>query len=273
MKKISLLFLQVCIVMAAQAQLIVNSSFENWSSRFGKTAPDGWICDSASLANGSISRATGGSQGNYALKLGTVSTQTGVEGAFVQRKDSLSAKPGNLLFDYKIFNNNTSPSNGLYIEIYFQDAKKKDLKDFNVTLSNNISTFGNGILPIAFDAGQVPKYYTLIVSYFNVGGLTNEYTIVDNLRFEGASGSVSPLTFTKPGLCFPNPTSGAVHINPQSGMKASKAILYGIDGTMNVAGVSDSELDLSNLANGLYFIELYDVSNQIIGRDKLNVQH
>ncbi len=131
MKKIILLLsiFVNCLCSMAQPQ-IANFSFENWATRYTKVAPVGWICDSIGIINGSVKRATTASDGVSAIQIGTTSYQGNIISSSIQRDDSLTTIPGNLSFDYMVFNNKTSLVNSLYIEIYFKDAKKKRFKRF-----------------------------------------------------------------------------------------------------------------------------------------------
>jgi hypothetical protein len=270
MKKISLLLPMVFFTIQSYSQTIVNGSFENWISRGNKQAPANWDCDTNSINNGTIKKITGGSVGQFAIHLGTASVNGNVEGALIQRFDSLTATPGNLMFDYKVLNNNTSAVNGLYIEIYFFDAKRKNIKDFNITLSNNQSSFAKGELPISFQASEIPKYYNLVISYFNVGGLTNESTVVDNLRFAGAN-SVLIKDKVSPIKIYPNPTKGKLNFDNKPEDKLTSVRLISVTGQEVSYEVYQNSIDISNLDAGLYSLELFNSDNTLIGREKISL--
>lgn len=269
-EKSFLLLLILSVSLSSLAQpIIANYSFEDWAARYGKTAPTGWKCDSLSINNNSIKKVSGGSQGTYALQINTVTDQMSVVSALVEREDSITSIPGDLLFDYKVVNNN-SEVNGLYIEIYFKDSKKKDLKDFQWSSSGNNSTFAAGNMPISFKTGEIPKYYLLRISYFYTTAVAGEYTVIDNLRFAKGSGSIKNSS-TSCITAYPNPANDVLNFSDQAGDKLYKARLVSIDGKVSEFTVNNSTIDISSLNRGIYMLELYNSENQIIKREKLSV--
>lgn len=268
MKKIVLLLLSSGIVLTAYCQpKIANFSFENWENKYAKIAPIGWQCDSLSIANGSIKRANGGSDGTYAVQLTTVVDKTNIVSSVIQYDDSLTSIPGPLLFDYKVVNNN-SIMNGLYIEIYFKDSKKKALNDFQWSSTGNNTTFAAGSMPISFKTGEIPKYYTLRVSYFYTTALAGEYTIFDNFRFT-TTGKLPVGNEYSNIKAFPNPASQTLNFNDQSKDKLEKVRFIGIDGKVSEFTITQSTLDISVLNQGIYAIELINTVNQVIKREKI----
>ncbi len=148
--------------------------------------------------------------------------------------------------------------------------RKKDLKDFNWSSSGNNSTYASGIIPISFGIGQIPKYYTLIISYFNVGGLTGEYTIVDNLKFAKPSAAIKTLSNSTIRV-YPNPANSILNFTDETKDKLIKVRLISITGQSLEYSVNNSSIDLSNLSSGIYTLELIDIDHQIIKREKLSV--
>lgn len=270
MKKTLLLLLISFASFASFAQpQISNYSFEDWTNRYGKTAPTGWQVDSISVVNNLIKKVTPGTQGTYAIQINTAKVGTEIAGALIQRDDSLMVTPGDLSFDYKVVNTGASEFNGLQIDIYFKDSKKKDLRDFHWSSSGVSTNFVNGKMNISFKAGEVPKYYTLIITYFNLGGLAGEYTIVDNLKFS-AAGSVNTLSGSSV-LAFPNPAVNTINFTHEPMDKLHKVRLVSLDGKVSEYIITDSSIDISSLNRGIYVLELYNSENQIIKREKLSV--
>ena len=246
---------------------IANNSFETWENKFGKVAPVGWLCDSLSLANGSIKRSNGGSDGSYAVQLNTVLDQTNIVSSVIQRDDSLSSIPGDLLFDYKVVNNN-SLVNGLYIEIYFKDASKKALKDFQWSSTGNTANFASGFMPIDFKAGEIPKYYTLRLSYFYITALAGEYTIFDNLRFAKA-GSVAKDKEMANLHAYPNPAVQTLNFTNQPKDQLNRVRFISVDGKISEHLLTNSSLDITMMNKGIYSLEFVNSANQVIKRQKI----
>lgn len=271
MKKTLLLLITVSSTILSFAQpSIVNPSFENWESRYTKSAPIGWQTDSIGLINGSVKKVSTASAGNSAVQIGTTSYQGNVISSFIKRDDSLTSTPQNLSFDYMVQLNNTSQFNSLYVEIYFFDSKKKDLRDFNWSSSGNNTKFVSANLPLTFNTGEVPKYYTLRISYFNVGGISGEYAIIDNLKFAKPAGVLKTLTASHINV-YPNPAIGNLNFSDNAADKLTKVRLISTAGQNFEFPVTNSSIDVSNLSKGIYVAELIDSDNQILKREKVSI--
>jgi hypothetical protein len=270
MKKILLGLITVFSTFYSYAQpQISNYSFEDWSNRYGKTAPTGWKCDSVSINNNSLKRVNSGSHGNSSLQINTVTYQAEVVSAYIERYDSISSTPGDLLFDYKVINNN-STLNGLYIEIYFLDAKKNALRDFQWSSSGNNTDFAAGTMPISFKSNEIPKYYTLRISYFFITALAGEYIIIDNLRFLKGTGNVKN-TVNSMISVYPNPAIGSLNFTDNAADKLTKVRLISTTGQNVEFPVTNSSIDISSLSKGIYVAELLDSDNQILKREKVSI--
>lgn len=271
MKKILLLLTTVSSSFLSFAQpSILNSSFENWESRYTKSAPVGWQTDSIGVINGSIKKISTASAGNSAIQIGTTSYQGNVISSFVKRDDSLTSTPQYLSFDYMVLLNNTSKFNSLYVEIYFFDSKKKDLRDFNWSSSGNNTKFASANLPLTFNTGEIPKYYTLRISYFNVGGISGEYAIIDNLKFAKSTGATKSL-MANHIYVYPNPAVGILNFSDKENDKLAKVRLTSITGQNVEFPVTNSSIDITSLSKGIYVAELIDSDNQILKREKVSV--
>lgn len=271
MKKTLLLLTVIFNTILSFAQpLITNSSFEDWATRYTKLAPVGWQCDSVGLVTTSVKKVSIPSAGSYAIQIGTISYAGGVISSYISREDSITSAPGNLTFDYKVYNNVTSQFNGLYLEIYFKDSKKKDLRDFNWTSSGNNSTYAAGNMAISFNTGQIPKYYMLRISYFNVGGVAGEYAIIDNLKFSKPSSIMKTLNNSLISV-FPNPATGSLNFTDKAKDKLAKVRLISATGQNFEFPVTNSSIDISGLSKGIYVAELIDFNNQILRREKVSV--
>jgi hypothetical protein len=271
MKKTLLLIVIASSAFLSFAQpVIFNSSFENWESRYTKSAPIGWQTDSAGVTNGSIKKISTASAGNSSIQIGTTTYQGNVISSFIKRDDSLTSTPQNLSFDYMVLLNNTSQFNSLYVEIYFFDSKKKDLRDFNWSSSGNNTKFISANIPLTFNSGEVPKYYTLRISYFNVGGISGEYAIIDNLKFAKPAGVLKTLTPSDINV-YPNPAIGTLNFSNKANDKLARVRLISTAGQNFEFPVTNSSIDISSVSKGIYLAELIDANNQILKREKVSV--
>ena len=116
----------------------------------------------------------------------------------------------------------------------------------------------------------MPKYYTLIISYFNIGGQAGEYTIVDNLKFASSSGSTNSFNISNINL-YPNPAIDILNFTHEPKNKLCKVKMIAIDGKASEFPVLNSSVDISGLPKGIYVIELYNTSNEFIKREKVSI--
>ncbi len=65
---------------------------------------------------------------------------------------------------------------------------------------------------------------------------------------------------------YPNPVQNTVHIDAPVSVRA---VITGIDGKTIIDQSAAKEIDVSNLANGMYLIVIYDDSGQVVKIQKL----
>jgi len=273
MKKTTLLLLILLFAGSTFAQhAISNYSFENWTPKYGKSVPTGWDVDSVSIAIGLVKRTTGGTQGNYSVQIGTGTHDGVVVTSIISRSDTISSTPTELTFDYKVVNNFTSDKNGLYIEIYFFDAQKKDLADFNWSSSGNQANFVTGKIPFTFQPGKTPKSYVILINYFNQGGIAGEYALVDNLKFTKPGASINTIQNSSLYM-YPNPASNTIHIKDSPQDKLAIARFTSLDGRVIEMAIDQESINIEALNNGMYTLEVFNTSNQLVKRDRMSIWH
>jgi len=122
--------------------------------------------------------------------------------------------------------------------------------------------------------------YPVYLWYFNgspISGATSiDYTptqggsyYVEVVNSSGCVGQSTPITFSGVGIdelttnlsIYPNPTSGVLHIQADSPI--AFATVYNSIGKKVQVSLIDNELDLSQLSNGLYIVNL-SINSQII---------
>lgn len=249
--------------------VIKNNSFENWGTFNSKQYPVDWDFDSIDVDKNILKRVSGGSQGSYAVHLGSANFSGDVLGSRIELYDSLLTTPGGLLFEYKIFNNSNTFLNGVFVEIYFYDKDGDYMKDYSADYHNNVSSFQTGGVNFSFGA-EKPKYYMLSIEYFNFNGSTSEYTIVDNIRFTKPSGSVGSVQIPEVTF-YPNPAKDLIQIANASENNLTKAKIISLDGKVSEFSIVNSSIDVSTLNNGFYLIELYDGDDHMLKREKISV--
>lgn len=266
------LILSLSAVSAMAQPVIKNYSFENWSDSMGKKYPTNWECDTFLMKNDIVKRVSPGSQGTYAVHLGSYFFSGQVWGAQIEYNDTLTSRPGSLLFDYKEFNNNTSFVNGLTVKVYLYDSVGDYLDDFAWYSSGNQSSFKAATLPLPFSSNPRPAYVLINLYYFNYGGATNEYCIVDNLRFQNwVNGiDINPVNTFR---TYPNPAGNRISIDCNDGQEIGKAELICADGRIIQVQISDNSIDVSALSQGIYTLVLYNPDGTLFGRNSVRIMH
>lgn len=267
----SLLFFGSFATLLAQP-VIKNNSFENWSDSMGKKYPTNWRCDSFLIQNDHVFRTSPGTHGNYAVHLGSYVYSAQVWGAQIGYYDTLLSKPGSLMFDYKEFNNNTSFVNGLTVKVYLYDSASDYIDDYAWYSSGNQSSFKGVTLPLPFASEPRPAYVLVTLYYFNYGGATNEYCIVDNLRFQNWVNDID----VKPVNTFrtyPNPAGNKISIDCNEGQEIGKAEIICTDGRIIQVQITDNSIDVSSLSQGIYTLVLYNPDGTLFGRNSVRIIH
>jgi hypothetical protein len=267
------------ITMGAFAQdPIKNYSFENWSTdTMGKLAPDDWTFNKEFVAKNALKRNSSGTQGSYALFLGSFNNAGDVEGAEVQINDTIIEVPGSITFDYIVQNNNTSFLNGLSVEFYFYDSTDNFIKDYtwNSGFNSNNSTFRKAELAFAKSVIANAKNYLMRIIYYNIGGSTTEYGVIDNLKFNKTSGNVSvPKTQNNTINFYPNPATATINFTAGGNENINKIIVTAIDGRQTTFASEtfvNNAIDISALANGIYFVTAHSADGTPLHSQKIVV--
>ncbi len=273
MKKTFLLSLVCIFSLTIYAQdLIPNFSFEDWT--VSPALPQNWEVynDSALVvSSNAIQRRTGGSHGNYSLRLNSYQGSPFVRGAAIETYGTLTTTPKSISFDY--FNQTAAFSlSGLYINLYFYDSADEYLIDYSWSPSENN---GSAVLTpsrnyLGFPSGTVPKYYTLEIKMSNFNGPLSEYCVIDNIKFSNIASGIEESKESNLKVIYPNPTKGILGLRNMPS-NTSIAHIIGLDGqeilTKEIAE-NYEVIDIAGVADGLYFLRLEDKNGNVIGTQK-----
>jgi hypothetical protein len=267
------------ITIGAFAQdLIKNYSFENWKTdTLGKLAPQDWVFYKEDVAKNALKRNASGSQGSYALYLGSYILDGDVVGAEAEISDTLTEVPASVSFDYIVQNNNTSFFNGLSVEIYFYDSADNYLEDYTWSsgFTQNNSTFKSGEIGFGKAAIATATSYLLRVIYYNLQGTTNEYGVIDNLKFNKPSSNVSvPKTPNNAISFYPNPAANAIYFTNNNNESINKIVVTAIDGrqtTYTAETFANNTINVSAHTNGVYFVTAYGNNGVALHSQKIVV--
>ena len=279
-KNLFLLFFSLLLSLQINAQdPIKNYSFENWQADTGgKLAPADWMYNKTAIYHDVVKRSASGSQGSYAVHLGSYNDNGSIVGSTVEIYDSLIDKPTSITFDYKVANNTNQFLNGLGVDVYFYDSADNYLGDYSwssPSLKNN-SIFLPGEVTFAKSVVDKAKVYLLKLTYYNLpGGAANEYGVIDNLKFKKYTGPGVGVAETEQVnvTVYPNPASDVLNIEAGN-TKITRVEVYSLDGKKHeVTSLTEANtaIDISPLANGIYFVAAFGEDNQPLFRNKFTV--
>jgi hypothetical protein len=271
MKQILLCMLACLPVITSLSQpTIKNSSFENWTVNDAGNTPNDWYCDSFYTKNEYVKKITGGSQGTYSIQLGSFATGGQTLGSEINYYDTLLSSPGNLLFDYKVFN--SVGFSGLIIRVYLYDKDDDYIDDYAWASDGNNSDFTTGTLKLPYPSDPAPAKVRINVAYFNANGQTNEYAVVDNFRFDkrAVTGITSQAALIS--RAYPNPASDILYLESDHA-DISHVQLIGIDGKTIDLTALNSSVDVSNINSGVYTMVAYDYNSGVLGRQIISIIH
>lgn len=276
MKKNILALLTLISFTTAFAQdPIKNFSFENWSlDGNNKERPDDWAVTAQHVNADAVKKHSSGSEGSTALYVGSFDDAGTIEGGeAILNGGTLTSVPASLSFDY-IVQNISNNLNGVEVTISFTDANGGflDLVSWESERGKNNASFKSGF--INFDKTKIANAarYRIFIIFFNDGGNTDEYAVVDNLKFSNTPGmnvSVSEVKSTTVSL-YPNPTSGIINYTLQEETKLSKIVVTSMDGKETVFTPNfTNSINISSLSTGTYTVSFLNEQNAIIGRNKV----
>jgi hypothetical protein len=254
----------------SQQQSIPNFSFEDWTTVSGFDFPNDWsIYDSISVvAQKSLKRQSGGSEGNSSLYLGYYSGSASDLGTSVYIEDYLTSTPSGLSVDYYTEIGSMFQYGGFVFLTEFFDLSNNLILTSNSGRLNRQNSFGRFTVGFNFNGAVPAKYKLHLINNYENG--LNKYSVVDNVKFLFSSSSVNEIKNTYLSI-FPNPSNGIVSIN--SNQDIANINVFDITGkaVLNqeyTNKLNQAEIDLSALNNGIYFIAVQS-SNGEISKSKI----
>ncbi len=274
------------LVINASAQITVpNADFESWvtGSAYNPVLPAGW--HDAGLTSG-VTKSTPGHSGSFAVKLAIVPFFTGISAADINdhfRIPSISTAPLYYTFWAKVHLSGTdkfyinadltqSPSSTIYTDIPYGMGTLTTANNTNVwqLFSYTLQTS----TPHACDSVSLRFYFYPRLD-------TASYVIVDDIAFTNSVAGIHEIN--------DNASIEAVYPNPAG---SSASVVYDIRETATVtmdiydvlgnkiknavnenqaAGKYKADIDTGDLANGIYFVQLFVNGRQ--HSEKIIVQH
>lgn len=244
---------------------IPNSDFENWQWIGGwYENPDEWTTNNAQLSSIEVGKDTNAYQGNYAMKLKNYNTYYR---AWAQIKFPIATHPFKLIGYVKcrLADNADTVSikitllnNGLQVDsgVWLGTSSISNYIQIKIPLSQNTSIIDSAIIVITGGSHLTN----------NQPGMGTEFWL-DNLSLDFTNGVQNLKKNESQFNIFPNPASQYVMIEFTGEIHSSRIIgikLYDIIGKEIkiienkelLNGNKQSNIDLSFLPNGLYFMEL-----------------
>ncbi len=244
--------------------LVKNGSFENWNSFKSKLYPAGWYFDSIYIDKNFIKQVSDGTQGNYAILLGSIDN---VGGPKIIQSDTLLSIPTKLVFDYKISGSSTRPCT-LIVQISFFE-KNKTFMELNIRsykgYSSNFKT-----AEIAFYPKSIAGFYQVSFQLNSNFANSDDAVTIDNVKLFNSSNSNIPVE-KRDIKIYPNPAGNLIFIENSFHNIIDKVKLISIEGVVSELTLKNSTIDVSEFNNGIYVLELFDCNQTLIKREKLSL--
>lgn len=264
MKKYYLIILLFVSGIRLTAQQIPNKGFEQWqyNSAIQSYEPVGWTTFNFGLdSDTGVYRYQPARTGNYAcgLKTNFISGTYAMPG-YLTCSFAVNAVPGRMEGYYKgiLSMNDTA----MIIVSFTKDTNVVADGVFNIFQSRNSYTKFD--FPIDWFSADVPDSCTITILG---GGFEIDDTLtdiaIDDLNFIYPSGiqNTSRKNADKLQL-YPNPVSDFLNIVCKETFYTIS--LYNVNGQLTGTYQNENILDVSELQNGLYYLQLTDINNRVI---------
>lgn len=147
-------------------------------------------------------------------------------------------------------------------------------------LSQAISSYTKVGVNIDYNDPNVVPDKLLIIFLSSTLGTATSPEDGSTLWVDDVSMSIHPAniaTLANKGMkvvCTPNPASGMLYISNAQGIEGTMH-LYGTDGRLALAQAfgANTVVDISGLANGVYYYRMSDSKNELIQQDRIVVAH
>jgi hypothetical protein len=281
MKQILTLLLTFNLLAFSNAQTtLFEEGFENWSSLTGYEEPTDWLTSNflygflIPAPPATVLKSTDAAQGAFAAKLVAVdiNDSTRIRG-FMLYNIPFTQRPTNISGSHKF----TSNGDTLNLTVFFSKFDptgdtSATIGGYGIQLTETVSNYTNFSAPIQYQSSETPDSLTIFISSTDQQ-LSSGFTyFIDNLKLEGPAGIFDATNNKSLGI-YPNPcnqsfilpaqkATAIVRLNDVSGKLIQEVTL--------IAG--EREIATSQLANGVYFVEL-NVDNVKIGTQRIVVAH
>lgn len=283
MKKLLQFGATLLLASSMNAQTIPDASFESWTQ--DGTYPELYELDEyaftsnicATIQNQSncilnVTRSTDANSGTYAAKIATVldgsnDPTSGFLSTIDENFDGIatSERPTNFYGYYKF---NQEGSDVGSIEVFVGIGGPFDdnfIGTGTLELNSDQNTFASFNIPITYTSNATPDFVVITFNSAKDGSTETNgtYLIVDDISFDGLTTSLSNTNSNNNNLAYPNPATDIVNLNANGDYQ-----LYTVAGESVLQGTG-SELNVSNLENGIYVLEVTENGNT--SRQKISV--
>ncbi len=280
MKHLITLALTFSLLTFSQAQTTVfEEDFENWSSLTGFEEPTDWLTSNFLYgfllsAPPTVIKSTDAAAGTYAAKLISVDINDSSRvGGLMTYTIPFTQRPTNISGSHKF------TSNGDTLAFAFLLTKFDPTGDSSVSvggygfeLTQTVGNYTNFSFPIQYESTETPDSMVFFVLPLDVS-ISNEFEyFIDNIKLEGPASVFNAENKMSLGI-YPNPSNESFFIPTQKA--AADVRINDISGKLIQEirlNAGEKEVSTSQLANGVYFVEL-NVGNIKIGTQRILVAH
>ncbi|MES2381379.1 MAG: T9SS type A sorting domain-containing protein [Bacteroidota bacterium] len=281
MKKIITIIAGIAITLSANAQVIPNGDFENWTQTGSGFSLNNW-----QIFTAGVTRIASPISGSYMLQIGTAGlpTQLGTAFASTNRPTSIRFVSGfakQLSTDFAVilvtmtkWNSTTSTrdtilSNPIIINVNTATGSSVALADQSINLTYRTNTTDNP------DSARITIINALPSSGSSVG--QNTTLIIDNIRFSEWGTSVQPVPVGTIDIgsvkVFPNPAKSIVNFTTENVLARTIAI-YDITGRL-IENINlqnkEAKLNVEDYSNGIYIYSICNENGQAVSSGKFSV--
>lgn len=277
MKKNIILTAIVLVASLKSEAQISNYSFENWTNMGSYENPDSWgtLNNTTTMAGVyTVTKATPGNPGSYYMKITSKTIGTGVVGGiavsgqldsmtmlpktgfpFTQKPISFTGK-----WQHMIYGSSQGSLSVILTRWNTSTNNRDTIATANQTLSGMAMSWANFSLNFTYFDTNSPDTCVIILKSSGSNPTNNDYLWVDNLAFSG-NVSVAENDIRNSILIGPNPVKGSVIITSDDQKTVfSHMSIYDLSGKivadMNLNNVPAAEIDLHEVNNGTYFLQM-----------------
>ncbi len=291
-KKLLTLTFIFLIIASLKAQ-VPNGGFENWSNVLGMFEdPDGYVSDNVEGIPGSVSceKSTDTHSGDFAVKLITKMNMEGdiQDGGIVSATLDLvtfglqigfpfNTRPNTFMGYYKHSPAVVGDSAVIYAEFTRGSILSGDFELVGTAAFSTIATVSDWTL---FEADifwlLAGNPDTAIIAGQASYGTLGSIFFLDDLAFDGEEVGVHFLNGNNNIMVFPNPANEIIHIATGSDIRDAYCVFTNLEGqlieTKKIISI-DETISTEHLTDGIYLLQVFNKTGELLSTDKVIVSH